>query len=341
MRSNIVDPTPQVLHVDGPVGLGHARLSIIDIDGGSQPMQIQDRTLWITFNGEIFNYLELREDLVKKGHHFKTRSDTEVILHLYQEEGERCVDRLNGQWAFAIWDAPKQRLFLSRDRMGVRPLYYTEAGGKFLFGSEIKALLACSDVTRELDLQALDQAFTFWVTLPPRTAFRNIKQLPPGHSLILENKRVRVFQYWGMDMVPEGGYAEENEPKLAHQLLDLLADATRLRLRSDVPVGAYLSGGLDSTLTTALVRKLAGDRLRTFSVSFDDPEYDESSHQREASRFLDTDHCETVCSPHDVRNVFPDVIWHTEQPVLRTAPAPLFLAVQACQKERVQSGPDW
>lgn len=316
------------VYVDSQVGLGHARLSIIDVSGGRQPMSDLRRSLWITFNGEIFNYVELREDLIKKGHRFTTHSDTEVILHLYQEEGESCVERLNGQWAFAIWDARKQKLFASRDRLGVRPFFYTQTAGKLLFASEIKALFACPDVDCELDLPSLDQIFTFWVTLPPRTAFRNIWQLPPGHSMVVESGRVRVFRYWDLEFAPGNEMAEGGEERCTEELLALLQDATRIRLRSDVPVGAYLSGGLDSTLIAALTRNLVGDRLRTFSVSFDDAEFDESTYQNEASAFLKTEHSDVRCSYDDIARVFPDVVWHAEQPILRTAPAPLFLLSQ-------------
>ena len=313
------------LYTEARVGLGHARLSIIDISGGRQPMHNEDRSLWITFNGEIFNYLELREELIQKGHKFATRSDTEVILHLYQEEGERCVERLNGQWAFAIWDSKCQKLFLSRDRLGVRPLFYIQAGQRFLFASEIKALFACPEVECELDLHALDQIFTFWVTLPQQTAFRKIRQLPPGHSLTVEKGQVRVWEYWRLEYAPEDDGTENGQKRLTEELLALLLDATRIRLRSDVPVGAYLSGGLDSTFTTALAKKLVGDRLRTFSVSFDDAEFDESAYQKEASGFLHTQHSDVHCSYEDIARVFPEVVWHAEQPLVRTAPAPLFL----------------
>ncbi len=311
-------------HEDSHVSLGHSRLSIIDLSGGRQPMHEGSESLWITFNGEIFNYIELRNELIQKGHKFLTRSDTEVILALYQEEGESCVQRLNGQWAFAIWDVAKQKLFASRDRFGVRPLYYTQTGGKFLFASEIKALLACPEVGCELDLAALDQIFTFWVTLPPRTAVRNICQLPPGHSLIVQNGKVRVSEYWRHEYATHRE-AATNEEQLAEELLSLLVDATRIRLRSDVPVGAYLSGGLDSTLVTSLTKSLAGDRLRSFGVSFDDLEFDESPYQQEAAQFLNVEHTDVRCSYSDIAEVFPEVIRHAEQPILRTAPAPLYL----------------
>jgi asparagine synthase (glutamine-hydrolysing) len=311
-------------HSDRHVGLGHARLSIIDIAGGSQPMQLGDESTWITFNGEIFNYIELREELTAKGHQFASRSDTEVILHMYQEYGEACVERLNGQWSFAIWDAPRRKLFLSRDRMGVRPLFYTQTADHFLFASEIKALFACPEVPRELDLEGLDEIFTFWTTLPSHTAFRNIRQLPPGHSMVVENEKIRVSQYWKLSLAPEEDRSDGREQSLTDELLSLLVDATKIRLRSDVPVGAYLSGGIDSTLITALAKQAVGDRLRTFSVRFDDAEFDESCFQSEASEFLETQHSFVNCTQADIAAQFPDVIRHTEQPILRTAPAPLF-----------------
>ncbi len=313
------------IYSNGPVGLAHARLSIIDLAGGHQPMSIAKDSLWITFNGEIFNFVELRDELIKKGHRFATSSDTEVLLHLYQEEGERCVERLNGQWAFAIWDATNRKLFLSRDRFGVRPLFYTQTDDTFLFASGIKALLACPEVESAIDLTALDQIFTYWVTLPPRTAFRDIKQLPPGHSMVIQDGRITVRPYWMLALVPQSDTGNVSEEPLAEELLDLLRDATEIRLRSDVPVGAYLSGGIDSTVITALARTSIGGRLRTFSVGFEDNEYDESLYQREASSFLGTSHSDIHCSHVDIARVFSDVIWHTEQPILRTAPAPLYL----------------
>lgn len=311
---------------DREVSLGHARLSIIDLEGGSQPMWTPGRALGITYNGEIFNYIELREELRRKGYRFATQSDTEVLLHLYNEEGPSCVDRLNGQWAFAIWDARRRRLFLSRDRLGVRPLYYTQSGRSLYFASEIKALLASGAVEPELDLKALDQIFTFWTPLPPRTSFRYIRQLPPGHSLVAENGAVRTWQYWSIDYCPEDAGGCESD--LSEELLELLTDATRIRLRADVPVGAYLSGGLDSTVVTALAKRIAGNRLRSFSVTFDDAAFDESTYQQQASDYLQTDHSSVRCTPEDIARVFPDVIWSTEQPVLRTAPAPLYLLSQ-------------
>src|SRR6202790_1810712 len=319
-------PDDTGFHVEHGVGLAHARLSIIDLAGGHQPMSNEDSSVWVTFNGEIFNYLELREELLAKGHRFSTRSDTEVILHLYEEKGEDCVQYLNGQWAFAIWDNQRRRLFLSRDRLGVRPLFYTQVNKAFLFGSEIKAIFSHPGVTREIDVHGLDEVFTYWCTIPPTTLFRNIYELPPGHSMTVDARGVAVRPYWDNQFEQTSGVVDPSEEQAyADQLLKLLIDATQIRLRSDVPVGAYLSGGLDSTLTTALVKKFTNARLRTFSVTFDDADFDESSFQTEAVRFLDTEHQEIRCSKNQIGEVFPDVIWHTEKPVLRTAPAPLYL----------------
>src|ERR1700730_13180575 len=326
-------PDDTGFHAENGVGLAHARLSIIDLAGGQQPMCNEDSSLWITFNGEIFNYLELREELLGKGHRFATRSDTEVILHLYEEKGEDCVRYLNGQWAFAIWDNQRRRLFLSRDRLGVRPLFYTQTDKTFIFASEIKAIFANRGITREIDLNGLDEVFTYWCTIPPTTLFRNIHELPPGHSMTVDLGGATVQPYWDQQFETTSGVVDPSqEQAYADQLLELLISATQIRLRADVPVGAYLSGGLDSTITTALVKKFTNAQLRTFSVTFDDPEFDESSFQKDAVRFLDTEHQEIRCSKNQIGEVFPDVIWHTEKPVLRTAPAPLYLLSQLVRK---------
>ncbi|MHB8540554.1 MAG: asparagine synthase (glutamine-hydrolyzing) [Candidatus Acidiferrales bacterium] len=327
-------PDAEGIDVSGVVGFAHARLSIIDLQSGAQPMSTPDGRLRITFNGEIFNYLELREELRRKGHRFATRSDTEVILNAYREYGEDCVRRFNGQWAFAIWDTAEQKLFLSRDRSGICPLFYTRTANSFLFASEIKALLTCPDVPREIDPRGMDQIFTFWVTLPPRTTFKNILQLPPGHSLAVKDTCIRVQQYWSLSYMQNGNPQNGKECEVAEGLLYLLQDATRIRLRSDVPVGTYLSGGIDSAVTTALVTKHASDRLRSFSITFDDAEFDESFYQKEASSFLGTQHSSVSCSHRDIAQVFPQVVRHTEHPVLRTAPAPMFLLSQLVRDSR-------
>lgn len=311
------------LYNKGMVGFGHARLSIIDLAGGSQPMSNEDGTIWITFNGEIFNYLELRDDLIRRGHTFATQSDTEVIVHLYEDYGAECLDHLNGQFAFAIWNEKTRELFIARDRMGIRPFFYTTSGNRFYFASEIKAIFATNEVPREIDPLALDQVFTLWCTVPPRTAFKDILELPPGHYMIVKDGNIQVQQYWDIDFSTEPvkvDFAEAMET-----LRELLIDATRLRLRADVPVGAYLSGGLDSSVTTALIRHFTNSPLETFSVCFEDADYDESGFQNKMARALGTKHHEVRCTYRDISDNFPQVIWHTEKPVLRTAPTPLFL----------------
>lgn len=316
-------PDENGIFVQGRIGLGHRRLSIIDVCSGQQPMAATGSKLWISFNGEIFNYIELRKDLEKRGHQFRTQSDTEVILHLYQEHGEECVQRMNGQWALAIWDEKKEKLFLSRDRMGVRPLFYTLNGRSFIFGSEVKAILAHPDVRREIDLIGLDQIFTFWCTIAPRSIFKDIRELPPGHSLSVESGVVRSWPYWQLEYPVE--YESRSEEDWASELTELLMDATRIRLRSDVPVGTYLSGGLDSTVVTAIIRRHTDAKLKSFSVVFEDPQFDERKYQREAVAFLGTEHHETGIAEEDIARIFPEVIRHAEKPILRSAPAPMYL----------------
>jgi asparagine synthase (glutamine-hydrolysing) len=306
----------------GPVALAHARLSIIDLVCGQQPMSLDAGRLWITFNGEIFNYIELREELTQQGRRFHTESDTEVILHLYDRDGMDCVRHLNGQWAFAIWDSRSGTLFLSRDRLGVRPLFHTEVDGTFLFASEIKALFADPRVERAIDPRGLDQCFTLWAPVAPRTAFKGISELPPGCSLEVRANGQNEVRHWEVNY-PAVEAATEDES--AERLLCMLGESTRLRLRADVPVAAYLSGGIDSTTIAALTSRFTSTKLRTFSVTFDDSEFDESAYQREASQWLGTEHENVRCSGADIRRVFPDVVWHAERPLFRTAAAPMFL----------------
>lgn len=319
------------------LGLGNARLSILDLSCGQQPIGNEDHTLWIVFNGEVFNYLELRRDLEAQGHLFRTETDTEVILHLFEQYGPDCVRRLNGQFALAIWDEKARRLFLARDRCGILPLYYRLQDGDFIFASEIKAIAAHPRVSLDLDPLALDQIFTYWSPLSPRTAFRDIRSLPPGCCAVVDSDgTLRINRYW-QPCFPDAHQEPLRDPEEAgHQFKSLLADATRLRLRADVTVGAYLSGGLDSSAVTAIARHITGDQLETFSVAFTDQAYDESEFQQRMATHLGTRHHIISCSPTDIGSVFPEVIWHTETPLLRTAPAPLFLLSQLVRREGIK-----
>lgn len=310
-------------YTDEQIGLVHARLSIIDLEGGWQPIYNEDRTLCIIFNGEIFNYIELRKLLEDKGHRFSTKSDTEVIIHLYEDYGQDCLAYLNGQFAFAIWNAQSRKLFIARDRVGIRPLFYTIADGVMFFASEIKSLFVDRRVRREIDPYALDQIFTFWMTIPPRTAFKDVLELPAGHHMTVEHGNISVQKYWDPDFTPES--RSRSEAEYAEMLRELLIDATRLQLRADVPVGAYLSGGIDSAVITALIKNYTDAPLRTFSVTFSDTTYDESEYQKLMIQHLNTEHSNINCDYDDIGSIFPEVIWHTEKPVIRTAPAPLYL----------------
>lgn len=312
------------VHVEAGGGLAHARLSIIDVAGGAQPMSDESGSVWVTFNGEIYNHVELREALSARGHRFVTRSDTEVLLRWYLEEGEDCTRRFNGQWAFAVWEPRRNRLFLSRDRYGVRPLFYARTARTCVFASEIKALFVHPAVPRKVDLVALDQICTFWSAVAPRTFFEGVAELPPGCSLSIQGGRGEVRRHFQIGYSPAAGPASEAEHR--ERLAGALAGATRLRLlRSDVPVGGYLSGGLDSSVVLGMARDLADEPIETFSVGFEEAGLDERRYQAEVVRHLGVRHHSLLCRDEDIGRVFPSVVWHAEQPLFRTAPAPMFL----------------
>ena len=319
------------IYLDDFAALGSARLSIIDLSSGDQPISNEDGSIWIVFNGEIFNYIELRPQLISRGHIFTTNSDTEVILHLYEEYGPTCLQYLNGQFALAIWDAHRHTLFLARDRLGIRPLFYTQVNNRLLFASEIKSLLVHPGISVEIDPVSLDQIFTYWSTISPRTAFKNIYEIPPAHYLLIQDGQLHLEPYWMLDFTSTGK-THFSERQYLEEFEEILIDATRIRLRADVPVGAYLSGGLDSSMTAAIVRKYTGNQLDTFSISFSDPEFDESQYQQRMARFLGTQHQVVFTRHEDIGRIFPDVIWHTETPILRTAPAPMFMLSELVRK---------
>jgi asparagine synthase (glutamine-hydrolysing) len=319
---------------DDQVALGHTRLSIVDLNGGQQPMQGGAGTTWVVFNGEIYNHVELREELRARGHEFKSRSDTEVISHAYEEWGLDFPNHFNGQFSFALWDKRQRRLILVRDRMGVRPLFYARAGGLLAFASEAKALLPLLGRTKPaLDAKTLGQIFTLWAPVGAQTAFADVESLPPGHLLIAEGDGIELRRYWDWRLLqhPES-YGFSDLERAAEELRALLIDAVRLRLRSDVPVGAYLSGGLDSSIITALIKTKTNNPLRTFSVTFEDAEFDEREHQQALVRHLAADHSSVTCTRQDIGRAFPRTIWHTEAPILRTAPTPLMLLSELVRK---------
>lgn len=324
-------PDDSGVHVDGDAGLAHRRLSIIGLGDGHQPMASADGEVIVSYNGEIFNYVELRAALTARGHRFRTASDTEVILHLYAELGPDCLAELNGDFALALWDRRRRRMLLARDRMGVRPLFHARRGETLFFASETKALLQVPGITAELDPVALDQIFTLWAPLAPRTAFKGISELPPGHLMLIEDGRVETRAWWRQTFPDIGETAAPRDA--AEALRALLDDATRIRLRADVAVGSYLSGGLDSSLVSALAARAAPGRLRTFSLNFEAAEYDEGRWQALMTAALDTDHTMVRCRAGDIAAAFPLLIRHVERPILRTAPAPLAMLSEQVRRD--------
>jgi asparagine synthase (glutamine-hydrolysing) len=312
-------------HETPGIGLAHARLSIIDLSTGDQPIRNETGTIWVVFNGEIFNYVELRADLERAGHRFYTHSDTEVLVHAYEEHGLDFVHQLNGQFAIALWDAPRRRLVLARDRTGIRPLLYARTREALLFASEAKSLFASGEVFARLDPVGIAQVCTFWSCIAPRTAFEGVNALPPGHLAVFEDGRLDVRRYWDWQF-PDGEPAVTRDPiEAAEELRALFVDAVRLQLRSDVPVGAYLSGGLDSSAVSAAIRSFTPNRLTTFSIAFESREFDEREHQLEMARHLGTDHVMRTVTAREIGEAFPRAIQHIETPIVRTAGVPLML----------------
>lgn len=303
------------------VGFAHVRLSILDLAGGAQPLTNEDGQVIVTYNGEIYNHPELRRELEARGHTFRTRSDTEVLVHAYEEWGAEMLRRLNGQFAFAIYDATTQTIFMARDRFGVRPLFYAQKGGSLYFASEVKALFATGEIHASLDPASLDEVFTFWAARPPRTGFQGVHALEPGTYAVWRGGRLQLHRYYEIDF-PEASA----EPADAIERLDeLMLSGAGMRMRADVPVGAYLSGGLDSSITSALAAASSPHTLRSFSITFDDPRFDESEYQRAVADAVGSRHAMTSIGPNAIAGCFPDVVWHAETPLLRTAPAPMYL----------------
>jgi len=303
--------------------IGNVRLSIIDLLTGQQPLSDVSGRYWIVFNGEIFNYIEIRGDLDRKGIKLKTHSDTEVLVNLYALYKEKCLTLLNGQFVFAIWDKKEEELFIARDRVGIRPLFYTLADGVFYFASEIKGLFQNPEVTRELNPENLAQIYTFWTAITPGTAFKNIFELSPGHFMTFSRKGISTEKFWELNF--NNTNSSVSLPDALDSFEELFTSAVRIRLRADVEVAAYLSGGLDSSTTVAFIKNLEPGILNTFSIGFEDKDFDESSYQEEAVRYLDTNHRAITCSSKEIADFFPKVVWHSETPLTRTAPTPMLI----------------
>jgi len=321
-------------YVDDFIGLAQSRLSIIDLTGGSQPIHNEDKSLWIIFNGEIFNYPELRAELIKLGHKFYTNTDTEVILHLFEEKKEKALDDLNGQFAFAIWDSNNHELFLARDRVGILPLYFKLDREKFYFASELKAIFSVQETNPAFDPIGFDQIFTFWTNLPGDTPFKDYKEIPPAHFLRINfNGKFQLKPYWHLKFSEEKKLSDRKINDITHEAQELLTDAVRIRLRADVPVGSYLSGGLDSSGLTAIVKKNFNNELRTFGISFEEESFDESRFQKLMVEHLQTNHSEVFAKNTDIGKYFSDIVYFGERPIFRTAPAPLYLLSKKVREE--------
>ena len=320
------------IYVGKRVGLAHTRLSIIDLGGGAQPLTNEDGRVVISYNGEVYNYVELRAVLEGHGHQFRTNCDTEVLVHAYEEWGADMLEKLNGQFAFMIYDRRSETVFFARDRFGIRPLFYAVRDGDMYAASEAKAIFASGEVLAAPDHRGLDQVFTFWAPRAPRTPFEGVKSLEPGRYGIFRDGKLETHRYYHLS------YSDvSDEPADAIETLDdIMRTGVDLRLRADVPVGGYLSGGLDSSITCALAGEVSPYTLRTFSVSFEDPELDESQYQQDVARDVKSQHAVQLISQGLVAESFPDVVYHTETPLVRTAPAPLFLLAKLTRENDIK-----
>jgi asparagine synthase (glutamine-hydrolysing) len=338
-RARLIDMRDRMTHrgpdgagvlVEPGVGLGHRRLSIVDVAGGHQPLSNEDGSLWIVFNGEIYNHESLRQRLIGKGHTFRTRSDTEAIVHLYEEYGPDCLEHLNGMFAFAIWDRRARRLFLARDRMGVKPLYYWQGQGAFVFGSEIKSLLAWDFVRTSLRSEAIPEYLVFRHLTGDHTFFEGIRTLEPGHCMTLSAAGTVKHRYWHLPFGDESARASLDDR--VEELDHLLQDSVKLRLMSEVPLGTYCSGGVDSSLVTAYTSRLTTTALNTFSVGFEDPDYDESEQARLAARVCGTTHHPLTVSEQMFADTLPQAIWFHDQPLNHPNSVPILLLSRLAKK---------
>jgi asparagine synthase (glutamine-hydrolysing) len=315
-------PDEEGVYLGTGVGLGMRRLSIIDLASGRQPVRNEDGSVWVVFNGEIYNFQELRRELEGRGHIFSTRTDTETIVHLYEEYGKSCVEHLRGMFAFALWDERKRQLLLARDRVGIKPLYFAEIGGRILFASELKAILQLTEVERRVNWSAVSHLFTFLSTPPTESIIEGIHKLEPGHLLTASPGRpVLIERYW--DVVFEPDYARE-ESYFVERVRELLDESVRLHMVSDVPVGAFLSGGIDSSSLVATAAALTPEPLQTFSIGFSEPEYDELDHARVVASTFDTDHHSLMLGP-DALEQMEDLAWHLDEPFGDSSAIPTYM----------------
>ncbi len=331
---NYRGPDESGIYLSPFASIGNVRLSIIDLSTGQQPLSDPSGRFWIVFNGEIFNYPELRELLISKGHTFQTHSDTEVLVQLYAVYGKECLSMLNGQFAFAIWDKLNEEVFIARDRIGIRPLFYHLSEKGLAFASEIKSLFVQEDINPEFSYKNLSQIYTFWTAITPGTAFKDIYELSPGHYLVYNRTGLQISKYWDLQFNNSSNDISFN--KALEEFHELFYDAVKIRLRADVEVAAYLSGGIDSSTTVAYIKDIEPGILNTFSIGFDDRDFDETSYQNEAVRYLNTRHKSIICTSDEISESFPKVIWHTETPITRTAPAPMYLLSRLVRENNIK-----
>jgi asparagine synthase (glutamine-hydrolysing) len=329
-------PDDAGLFIDGQVGLGHRRLSIVDVASGHQPMTNEDGTLHIVYNGEIYNHADFRESLEARGHRYETHCDTETILHLFEEHGQGCVEHLRGMCAFAIWDQQKRELFVARDRLGVKPLYYAQTSdGSFYFASEIKALLETGDVRAELNYKALPDYLANHATAVEETLFAGIKRLLPGHTLLWRDGVIRINKYWDVSFARTENDARSDQDYVT-EWSELFRESVRLRLMADVPLGMFLSGGIDSSAIASVMSGMVDEPIKTFSVAFQEREANELEYARLVARAFKTNHHEVVVSPKDFFTALPKLVWHEDEPIAHPSSVALyFVSELAAQHVKV------
>jgi asparagine synthase (glutamine-hydrolysing) len=323
-------PDDHGIFLSANIGLGFNRLSVIDLAGGHQPMANEDETVWIVFNGEIYNFASLREELRRRGHRFRTHSDTETIVHAWEEFGEKCVDRLRGMFAFAIWDSRQKLLFIARDRLGIKPLFYFHDREQFAFASEMKSLLALPQIPKEVDPAAVMEFLRHRYVIAPNTILKGIKKLEPGHTISVSTSGVSIRRYWD---VPLEEPRRITERQALEEAASLVEESVRLHLVSDVPLGVFLSGGIDSSAILGLMHKLGVGGIKTFSIGYDSPE-SELNYARIVADHFHTDHHELRLTPAAFQDILPKIVWHMDEPVGDPASVPLYYLAQ-CARQKV------